>query len=67
MMRFAALALSGLLPAVAWPAAAPGELGGLPAMVRFLPEPSTLLLIGIALLCVVIVARHAQKRRRRKD
>lgn len=61
-----------LLPTcfAAGPCAAAGELSraGATGVIRLLPEPSTLLLIGVALLGVVVVARLAQKRRqRRKD
>lgn len=68
MKRVAGAALSRLSLLAAWPAAVTaGEFDRPAVVVRFLPEPSTLLLIGIALLCVVIIARHAQRRRRRKD
>ncbi len=69
MRLFTRAALTRLSWIAAWPVVAAADDLGRPApVVRLLPEPSTLLLIGIALLGVVVVARLAQKRRqRRKD
>lgn len=69
MRRCTRAALTRLSWIAAWPVvAAAGDFGRPPPLVRLLPEPSTLLLIGVALLGVVVVARLAQKRRsRRKD